>query len=114
MATTRKYDSRKALKDYYVYAPLGATQVAIEKSRELTGMAWKAMQGSLETLNRTYRDLADRGEKVAKSIQRSAYTRRAIEQSKVASRQVKAAATSVRKAVDSGTEATKAAARKVG
>ena len=37
--TTKKYDSRKALLDYYVYAPLGAGQLVIEKARELSGKA---------------------------------------------------------------------------
>ena len=37
--TTKRYDARKAFTDYYVYAPLGAGQLVIEKSRELTSKA---------------------------------------------------------------------------
>jgi hypothetical protein len=112
--TGKKYNPRRTLSDYYVYAPLGAGQLLIEKTRELTGKAWRGARGGVETVTRTYRDLADRGEKLASGIVRSAYTRRAVDQSKVATRQVKAAATSVRKAVGTTAEATRAAAKKVG
>src|SRR2546427_405309 len=40
MATTKSsYDFKKALTDYTVYVPLGATQVFIEKAKELPGKA---------------------------------------------------------------------------
>ncbi len=116
MATTtaKKDDARKALTDYYVYAPLGAGQLLIEKTQELSGKAWEVWRNGLRAVAESYRDMAERGEKLATSIRRSAYTRRAVEQTRTASRQVKAAATSVRKAVDSTAEATRAAAKKVG
>ncbi len=114
MATTRKYDTRKALADYYVYAPLGAGQLLLEKSRELSGKAVEFAQGRRQDWMKTYQDLAKRGEKLASSVRRSTYTRRAIDQTKVARTQVKAASTSVRKAATTAAQATRQAAKKVG
>jgi hypothetical protein len=115
MATTsRKYDTRKALTDYYVYAPLGAGQLLIEKTRKLSGKAWQLWQSGVDAVSATYREMAERGEKLAAGIRRSAYTQRAVDQTSTASRQVKAAATSVRKAVGTTAQATRAAAKKVG
>ena len=116
MATTKakKYGPRKALADYYVYAPLGAGQLLIERSRKLSGAAWHLWQSGARTISERYREMAERGEKLVSSIQRSAYTQRAVDQTRTASRQVKGAATSVRKAVDSTAQATRAAAKKVG
>ena len=112
--TTKKYDARKALADYYVYAPLGAGQLLLEKSRELSGKAVEFAQSQREDWGKNYQGLAQRGEKVVASIRRSAATRRAIDQTKVARSQVKAATTSVRKAANSAAEATRQAAKKVG
>ena len=115
MATTKtKYDTRKAFMDYYVYAPLGAGQLVIEKAKGLSGRAATLAQEQRKQMVKVYYDLAQRGEKLASSIRRSTYTKRAVEQTKVARSQVKAASTSVRKAVSTTTEATKAAAKKVG
>ena len=115
MATTKSgYDVKKALTDYYVYVPLGATQVFIEKAKELPGKARSMSFGTWrDNVAERYQDLAQRGHKLADSVRRSAYTQRAVEQTKVARSQVKAAATSVRKAAGTTTEATKAAAKKV-
>lgn len=112
--TTRKYDTRKAMADYYVYAPLGAGQLLLEKGREVSGKALQLAQGQRQDWIRTYQDLAKRGEKIVASIRRSPYTRRAIDQTKVARSQVKAASTSVRKAAGTAAEATRQAAKKVG
>jgi len=121
MATTKvKYDTRKALLDYSVYAPLGAGQLLIEKAKELSGKAselsGKAVslaQDQRKAVLDAYGDLAGRGEKLVSSVRRSAYTKRAVAQSKTARTQVKAAATSIRKAAGSTATATKAAAKKV-
>jgi hypothetical protein len=117
MATTKqqpKYDAKNAM-----YAYVGAGQFLVEKAREIPAKArelptkaWSP-SGWRENAVKTYADLAHRGEKLVASIRRSAYTQRAVEQTKSARTQVKAAATSVRKAVDTGTGATKAAAKKV-
>jgi hypothetical protein len=113
MATTRKY-GRNALADYYVYAPLGAGQLLVEKSKEFGTKARKAAQDGLQAATRSYREMAERGEKLVSGIRRSAYTQRAVDQTKTASRQVKAAATSIRKAAGTTAEATKAATKKIG
>jgi hypothetical protein len=115
MATSTKSQRklRKALFDYYVYAPLGAGQLLIEKARELPGKA-KSVSAWRQDLSRAYRDLAERGEKLVSGIRRSAYTQRAMDQTKTAQSQVKAARTSVGKAVRTTERATRAAARKVG
>ena len=112
--TTKKYDARKALADYYVYAPLGAGQLLLEKSKEISGKAVEFAQGQREGWYKTYQDLAKRGEKLVASVRRSPYTRRAIDQTKAARSQVKAASTSVRKAANTAAEATRQAAKKVG
>jgi len=112
--TTKRYDARKALADYYVFAPLGAGQVLLEKGRELSGKAVQLAQSQREDWGKTYQDLAKRGEKLARSIRASAATRRAFAQTKTARSHVRAAATSVRKAVGETAGATKAAAKKVG
>ena len=112
--TTKRYDARKALADYYVFAPLGAGQVLLEKGRELSGKAVQLAQSQREDWGKTYQDLAKRGEKIVASIRRSAATRRAVDQTRVARSQVKAATTSVRKAATTAAEATRQAAKKVG
>ena len=115
MATTKSsYDFKKALTDYTVYVPLGATQVFIEKAKELPGKARSIRLGAWrDNVTEMYQDLAQRGHKLADSVRRSAYTQRAVEQTKVARTQVKAAATSVRKAAGTTSQATRAAAKKV-
>lgn len=114
MATKQSYDTRKALMDYYVYAPLGAGQLLIQKGKELGTRAVEVAKDRRELALKTYRDMSERGEKLVGSIRRSAYTKRAIDQAKTARSQVKAATTSVRKAAGTTAEATKQAAKKVG
>ena len=114
MATnTKKQETRKAL-DYYLYVPLGAGQLLVEKTKSLSGKAFELAQHRRTSLARTYGDLAKRGEKLARSIRTSAATRRAFAQTKTARSHVRAATTSVRKAVGETAGATKAAAKKVG
>ena len=114
MPTTKtKYGSRKALLDYYVYAPLGAGQLMMEKSKELAEKAANTAMTQRRSVAKLYTELAQRGERLVSSVRRSAYTKRASDQIKTARVQVKGAATSVRKAAGSTATATKAAAKKV-
>ena len=114
MATKQSYDTRKALMDYYVYAPLGAGQLLIQKGKELSLKTAEVAKHRRELALKTYRDMVVRGEKLAGSVRRSAYTKRAVEQAKTARTQVKAASTSVRKTVGTTATATRQAAKKVG
>src|SRR5437879_4518221 len=63
MATTKSsYDFKKALTDYTVYVPLGATQVFIEKAKELPGKARSIRLGAWrDNVTEMYQDLAQRG-----------------------------------------------------
>jgi hypothetical protein len=108
-----KYGTKKALIDYYVYAPLGAGQLAVEKTRELAGKAADVAKSRRKVFFKTYATLAERGEKLVKSVRKSAYTKRAADQITTARSQVKGAATSIRKAAGSTATAGRAAARKV-
>jgi len=115
MPTTKtKYGTKKALLDYYVYAPLGAGQLLVEKTRELAGKAAGTAKGQRKSFVKSYSKLAQRGENLVASVRSSAYTRRAVDQVKTARTQVKGASTSVRKAAGSTVQASKAAAKKVG
>jgi hypothetical protein len=110
--------SREAL-----FASIGAGSLLVEKARDAAVWVrdysspegfrtfWQSRRKRAE---KAYVDLAIRGRKLADGIQRSVPVKRAGEQTKVAQRQVKAAATSVRKAVGANVEATRAAAKKVG
>jgi hypothetical protein len=106
--------TRNGLTDYYLYAPLGAGQLIVEKTREATRKALTVAKRRRKAAMKAYLDLARRGERLATSVRRSAHTRRAMDQAKAARSQVKAAATSLRKTADATTKATKAAAKKVG
>jgi len=115
MPTTKtKYGTKKALLDYSVYAPLGAGQLLVEKTRELAIKAADTAKGQRKGIAKSYSNLAQRGEKLVSSVRKSAYTRRAVDQMKTARTQVKGATTSVRKAAGGTAQASKAAARKVG
>lgn len=69
------------------------------------------LRGTVETQIDSY---ASRGREVIGKVQNSAATKRALEQSRVARAQVKAAATSVRKAVGATADAAEVAAEKAG
>lgn len=100
-----------------MYAYLGAGQVAFEKTREVSGKVVSALRNPQDLtidLGKVYGDLSARGQEVAQSIRTSAYTRRAMDQTKLARSQIKAATTSVRKAVDTASVAAREAAKKVG
>lgn len=91
-------------------APKQATErvqaVAAQGKAVATGLRTQAEQ-QLGTL-------AARGREVVGKVQNSAATKRALDQSRIARSQVKAAATSVRKAVGAGVQAADVAADKVG
>lgn len=115
------------------YATIGATDVAVAYVRRL-GERAEQMRGELPDLatlrNRAdlyaslrglsgnveerFGALAGRGREVVESLQRSRPTRDAVSQIRVARSQVKAAATSVRRAGEAGGEAAEQAAAKVG
>jgi hypothetical protein len=107
------YDARKAVRDYYVYVPLGAAQLVFEKGKELSKTVIDRAKDRRQSVVKGYDGLATRGEKLAKSIRRSTYTKRAIEQTDRARQQVKATARSIQRAAGATAEATTAAARKV-
>jgi len=107
-----KFGTKKALLDYYVYAPLGAGQLVVEKTKKLAAKAAGAATTQRRAVAKAYVGLAGRGEKFASSVRRSASSKRAAEQIKSTRTQVKGAATSVRKAAGSTATATKAAAKK--
>jgi heparin binding hemagglutinin HbhA len=81
------------------YAALGTSELAVEKARSLVGKARTLTRTSREDVVKAYDDLAKRGEKVVNRIQRSKPARRAAEGTRQASRQLKGAVTSVRKAL---------------
>ena len=110
---TTKSQVKKSALDYSVYVPLGAGQLLIEKSKQLSGTAVKIAKGRRKDISKGYVSLAKRGEKLASSIQRSVYTKRAAEQTDKARRQVKTTVRSIRRAAGATAEATQAAARKV-
>jgi hypothetical protein len=112
-STKTKSQAKKSAIDYYVYVPLGAGQLLIEKTRQLSGAAVTFAKSRTKDLNKSYVSLAKRGEKLASSIRRSVYTKRAIEQTDKARHQVKSTVRTIRRAADATAEASQAAARKV-
>jgi hypothetical protein len=112
-AAKSRNSTKKALTDYYVYAPIGAGDLLLEKTRDLSRKTWTEAQKQRRKLLKSYRSLAERGEKLVGSVSKSAYTRRAVDQAKTARSQVKAAVTSIRKTADASATATRAAAKKV-
>ena len=100
-------------------AALGASDLVVEKAKTFAGglkefdvkTAWARYQ---KEVAKNFEQLAVRGANLRKSIKDSAPAQRAAAQTSQAKRQVKAAATSIRKAVNADTEAVKTAAKKVG
>jgi hypothetical protein len=91
------------------YAILGTGDFAVEKAKDLVGKARSAKVGGPEIVG-VYEGLADRGQALVKNLQRSRPGKRAVEGTRQASRQLKGAATSIRKAL--GMEEQKRTARK--
>jgi hypothetical protein len=112
-ATKAKTPAKKSVYDSYVYVPLGAGQLLIEKTKQISDAALTFARGRSKDLTKGYASLAKRGEKLAGSIRRSVYTKRAITQTDKARDQVKATARTIRRAAGATAEATQAAARKV-
>jgi hypothetical protein len=81
------------------YAILGTGDLAMQKAKGLFGKAVSLATNDRPDVTRVYGDLADRGAGVVKRVQRSKPAKRAVEGTKQASRQLKGAATSIRKAL---------------
>lgn len=115
---TAQEKTREAL-----YASLGAGQVVAEKARDsvrwvryyYTPSGFRQYWGKQrKQVAKGYGRLVHRGRKLAHGVTSSGPAKRAAEQTKTARTQVKAAATSVGKAVGAGVDATRSAAKKVG
>lgn len=89
-----------------VYALVGAGEFAVQKARNVRKVADR------KTTQRYYRNFVKRGKTLVTKIRQSNATKRAAAQTRTAQRQVKAAATSVGKAVKADARATKSAASK--
>jgi hypothetical protein len=92
------------------YAVLGTGDLAVEKSLGLVDRAKVVRKIGGDDVSEAYTDLAKRGERVIKKVTRSKPAKRAAEGTRQASRQLKGAVTSVRKAL--GIEEQKTSTRK--
>jgi hypothetical protein len=136
-----RFDMAASTPKAAAYASLGAGQLAFELGRQALETSRRTVGKGIETSGKVvsvllrpseipstlagsygkaagtpgklFQDLSDRGEKLATSIRGSAYTRRAVDQTKVARSRVKAASTSVRKALETATVAGREAVKKV-
>lgn len=81
------------------YAVLGTGDLAVEKSLKLFGWARSVRKIDGDEVSHAYTDLAKRGEKVIRKVTRSKPAKRAAEGTRQASRQLKGAVTSFRKAL---------------
>ena len=85
------------------YAALGSGQVALEKAQEAYGRAQKAYgkarRTSRDDMAKGFESLARRGERLVGRVQRSKPAKRGAEGTRQATRQLKGAATSIRKAL---------------
>ena len=88
-----------------VYALVGAGDFALEKVKNVRSIDRKRSE-------KLYNDFVKRGHKLSTSIKNARPSKQAIEQTKVARSQMKAAATSIRKAVGANVKATRSAANK--
>ncbi|HEV8572157.1 MAG TPA: hypothetical protein VGR49_03780 [Actinomycetota bacterium] len=108
------------------YALIGAGEAAVEAGKALVGKARGvkpeqvqhrlsvSANSSRKWVTKRYTTWAKRGERLATQIGKSAPAKRAAEQTKQARSQMKAATTSIRKAVGAQADAAKSAAKKVG
>jgi hypothetical protein len=75
--TTYAKTYAKALADYTVFAPIGAGQLLVEKTRDLsTSIGQAAMAREADVLG-AYRELAERGRALVKGVRKAPATRRA-------------------------------------
>ena len=81
------------------YAVLGTGDFAVEKGLGFVDRARRIRKVDGDDVSQAYTDLAKRGEKVIRKVTRSKPAKRAAEGTKQASRQLKGAVTSVRKAL---------------
>lgn len=86
-----------------LYAVIGAGDLAIEKAKDVRRVVDPSV----------YSDLVSRGRDLTGRIAKAAPTKKAVEQTRTARSQAKAAATSVRKAVRANATAARSAAEKV-
>jgi hypothetical protein len=107
-----------------LYTAVGAADYAVSQIRALPKYQ-DAVVGVLRTqvkdlqklpqqLRATYSELADRGEKLVAGIRKDPATQAAVEQTKTAKAQVRAARTSVKKAAAETETATEKAGDKIG
>jgi hypothetical protein len=96
------------------YAVLGTGELAVQKAVELYGKASTFGRKARRTdVGQVYDGLAGRGEAVVRRLRRSKTTKRAVEGTRQASRQLKGAVTSIRKAAGME-EQKKTSSRKAG
>ena len=88
-----------------VYAFVGVGDFALEKVKNVRNIDRKRSEN-------LYNDFVGRGRKLSTSIRNARPSKQAVEQTKVARSQMKAAATSIRKAVGANVKATRSAANK--
>ena len=105
--------------DHALNVALGTGEFVVEKAKGLAGSIKNFEPKSFwngygKQVTKSYDRLATRGAKVRKSIRNSGPAKRAVAQTEVARTQVKAAATSVRKAFGESAGAAKSTAKKVG
>lgn len=86
-----------------LYALVGAGDFAVAKVRDVRRVVDPGL----------YSDFVARGREISGRIERSVPTRRAVDRTRTARSQAKAAATSVRKAVRANATAARAATRKI-
>ena len=75
--TTTAKTYAKALADYTVFAPIGAGQLLVEKTRELSTTVGQAAMARQADVLGAYRELAKRGRKVLTGVRTAPATRRA-------------------------------------
>jgi hypothetical protein len=114
MATKTKREITNPYVKYLVYAPIGAGKVLIERAKEIPGAVERMTADPRGRVSRTSERFAERGLELVTSIRSSSSTRSAVERAKSARSRVKAASTSVGKAVDAAKAATTSAMKKVG
>jgi hypothetical protein len=106
LATKTKSKTQPKAQDL-LFAIVGAGDFAVEKAKSV-----KVIRDR-KSVEKYYKDFVKRGQALSKSIKNSAPTKRAIEQTKTARSQVKAATTSITKALRADAKATGSAAGKV-
>jgi hypothetical protein len=102
-----------------LHAALGLGDLAVEKAREIAGgLRGFDLQKFAATrqrkLTNAYHGLVRRGATLQSGVKRSQPVKRVAEETKVARRQVKSAAKSVKKAAVASAQATRTAVEKVG